>query len=216
MNDDEVVGLGELDHLGKELRRGTGAGRVVRVIEHEHLGFLEHVGRDAVEIRQVIVLRSQREVVHLPAEVFGMRAENRIAGDGHDDVVARVDECRREDRERGLAADRVQHLGVGIDPADAADLVEEVRSGDLQRLATVVGVTAVARILGFLVELGHDFGEGHLVRLAHAHVDDLRAGIGIESRLLGALDLLKFVDGRVLAVVDTTDAFREQVLDIAV
>ena len=216
VNDDEIIGLGELDHLGEKLRRGTGAGWVVRVIEHEHLGFLEHVGLDAVEIRQIIVLRCQREVVHLPAEVFGVCAEYRIARNGHDDIVARVDECCRQDGERGLAADRVQHLGVGVDFADAAYLVEEVRGGDLQGLAAVVGVASVFRFLSLLMEFVHHLREGHLVRFAHSHVDDLRAGIGIESRLFGALDLLKLINGRVFTVVDSTNAFREKVLNVAV
>ena len=216
VNDDEVVCLGELDDLGKELRRGTGAGRVVRVIEHEHLGLGQHFGRDVVEIRQIIVLRCQREVVHLPAEIFGVCAEYRIARNGHDDIVARVDECCRQDGKRGLAADRVQHLGVGVDSVDAAYLFEEVCGGDLQGLAAVVGVAAVFRFLSLLMEFGHHLGEGHLVRFAHSHVDDLRAGIGIKSRLFGALDLLKLINGSVFTVVDTTNAFREQILNIAV
>ena len=117
---------------------------------------------------------------------------------------------------RGLAADRVQHLGVGVDSVDAAYLFEEVCGGDLQGLAAVVGVAAVFRFLSLLMEFGHHLGEGHLVRFAHSHVDDLRAGIGIKSRLFGALDLLKLINGSVFTVVDTTNAFREQILNIAV
>ena len=215
MDDDQVVGLGKVDDFRKKLRSGAGAGRVVRIVQHEHLGLLQHISRNIVEIRQIIVHRCQREIVHLAVVIFGVRAEHRITGDGHDDSVAGIDESGGQDGECRLAADRVQHFRVGIDPADAADLLEKVRGGNLQRLPAVVGVTAVAWILSLLVELGHDLREGHFVRLADAHVNDFGTGVSLKHGVFGTLDLLKFVDSCVLTVFDTADSFSEQILNIA-
>ena len=209
VDDDEVVRLGEVDDLGEERRCGTRAGRVVRIVQHEHLGLGQHVGRDAVEVWQIIVLRRQCEVVHLAAVIFCVRAKHRIAGGGHDDGVAGIDEGSRQNGERRLAANGVEHFRVGVDAADAADVVDEPGGGFLERLAAVIGVTAVSWVLGLLVEFGHDLGERHFVRFADAHVDDLGAGVGLKHGVFGALDLLEFVDGGVFAVVDAADTFRE-------
>ena len=82
-------------------------------------------------------------------------------------------------------------------------------------LAAVIGVTAVGRFLGLLVEFGDDLRKSHFVRLADAHVDDLGAGVGLKHGIFGALDLFKLVDGRVFSVVDAADSFREQILNVA-
>ena len=77
------------------------------------------------------------------------------------------------------------------------------------------GVAAIGRVLSLFVELGDDLRERHFIWLTHAHIDDLCARIGVESRLFGALDLLKFVDGSVFAVFNTADPFSKQILNIA-
>ena len=51
--------------------------------------------------------------------------------------------------------------------------------------------------------------------VADAEVEEFRAGIGLERGPLGALDLLKLVDGGVLAVAPAANAFREQILNVA-
>ena len=215
VDDDEVVALGEVDDLGEELRSGAGAGRVVRIVQHEHLGLGQHVGRDTVEVRQIIVLRRQCEVVHLAAVIFCVCTEHGITWNRHDDVVAGGDEGGRQNGERRLAANGVEHFRVGVDAADAADVVEEPGGGFLERLATIIGVTAVGRFLCLLVEFGDDLRKSHFVRLADAHVDDLGAGVGLKHGIFGALDLFKLVDGCVFSVVDAADSFREQILNVA-
>jgi len=151
----------------------------------------------------------------LASVVLGVRAEHRITRDGHEDSVAGVDEGGRQNGERRLAADGVEHFCVGVDAADAADVVEEPGGGFLERLAAVIGVTAVGRVLGLLVEFGDDLRKSHFVRLADAHVDDLGAGVGLKHGIFGAFDLFKLVDGRVFSVVDAADSFREQILNVA-
>jgi hypothetical protein len=68
---------------------------------------------------------------------------------------------------------------------------------------------------GFRVERLDDAGVGHGVGLAHAEVEELGVRVGFLRRPLGALDLLKLVDGGVLAVALAADAFREQILNVA-
>ena len=79
----------------------------------------------------------------------------------------------------------------------------------LEHAVPIVGVAAIFRAAGRVVERGHDFGESHLVRLTHAHVDDFRAGMGRERGALGPFDFLKLVDGRGLPVLAATDAVRK-------
>ena len=120
VNDHELVLFGERDRLGEELRRRARAGRVVRIIQHQHLGLLQHVRRHGIQVRQELVLLRQRQVVRPARRVLGVGAEHRVARHGHEHVVARVDERRRQDGQRGLAADGVDHLRLRVDALDAA------------------------------------------------------------------------------------------------
>ena len=76
VDDDQVVGLGEGDHVLEELGRGARAGRVVGVVDDQRLGPLEHVGGHAGQVGQEAVLLQQRQVVDDAAEVLGVGAEH--------------------------------------------------------------------------------------------------------------------------------------------
>ena len=81
-------------------------------------------------------------------------------------------------------------------------------------VAAIVCVTAVLRLCrGILQSLDHDW-ERHLVWLTNAHVDQVDVWLRFFSCLLGALDLLKLIDGSGFAVLIAADALSEEFLDI--
>ena len=43
MNDDDAISSCEFNHFGKELRRRARAGRIIRIIDHQHLRLAENV-----------------------------------------------------------------------------------------------------------------------------------------------------------------------------
>ena len=95
VNDHQIVPLGEIHDARKELRRGTRARRVIRIIQHQHFGSGKHVGRN--RCRDRAKSRSPRvsgKIVHQPAVVFRVRAEHRITGRGHQHIIARIDQRR--------------------------------------------------------------------------------------------------------------------------
>src|SRR5262249_24293883 len=124
------------------------------------------------------------------------------------------DQSRGKDRESGFAADGMDHLGFGVDSTHAANLLEITRGSLLEDCVAVVGVAAIFGFESFVVQLSDDFGKSHFIRLADAHIDDLRAGIGSEGGPFGPFDLLEFIDGGGFAVLLSTNAFSEQILDI--
>jgi hypothetical protein len=79
---------------------------------------------------------------------------------------------------------------------------------------SIVGVPPVLGLARFHAEPFHHFRESHFVGLAHAQIDDLRAGMRGHRRPLGAFDLLEFVDGCGLAVLAAANPFRDQVLNV--
>ena len=97
LDDDEVVLLGEGDDFLVELTGGDGASRVVRVVEDEDLGLGQDVRRDGLQVGQEIVLSGELQVMDEAAVVLGVRAEDRVTRNGHEHVVAGIDEAARED-----------------------------------------------------------------------------------------------------------------------
>ena len=62
-------------------------------MDDQRLGPPQHFGRDAGEIGEEVVLRQQGDVVHFPAKVFRVCAENRITRRRHQRNIARIDEA---------------------------------------------------------------------------------------------------------------------------
>ncbi len=158
------------------------------------------------------VFLEERELHDFAAEVFGPGAEHAVAGDGQDGDVAGVDEAGREEREGGLAADGVNDLRVGIE-LDAVQRLHVAGRGRLEVGAAVVGVGAVLPFRGFFREAGDHGRERHVVGLAHAHVDQLDAGILRGGGAFGAFDLFELVDFGVFAEVGTADPGGEILLE---
>ena len=77
LHDDDAVGQGEVDDAFVKIARGHGPGRAVGVIDHQQLGPLFDVGRDAVQVGQKAVFFEQRQIVDFAAVVLGVRAGDR-------------------------------------------------------------------------------------------------------------------------------------------
>ena len=119
-----------------------------------------------------------------------------------------------QDRERRLAADRVQHFGLRVDALDAAHPFQVTGRRLFQDRVAVVRVTAVLRLARFRAQLLDHFREGHLVRLADAQVNDFRAGMGGHGGAFGAFDLLELVDRLRLAVLAAANPLRKKALNV--
>ena len=109
----------------------------------------------------------------------------------------------------------MDHLRLGVD-RHAADLPEIFRRGLLQQRVAVVGIAAILWLARLLVERLNDAGVGHCVRLAHPEVEELRVRIRLHGRAFRPFDLLKLVDGIVLAIPPAADAFGEQILNVTI
>jgi hypothetical protein len=145
-----------------------------------------------------------------------VRRKDAVAGRGHERHIAGVDEASRQNRQRGLGADAVDNLRVGVDAGDVADVVHPARRRLLERCAAVVGVNAILRLSRGGSQGSHAIGEGHFVGFADAQVDQLCSRMGGQCGALGPLDLLEFVDGRAFAVANAADALGEEILDVGV
>ncbi len=145
-----------------------------------------------------------------------MRAEYRIAGNCHQHVIARIDQRGRQDREGRFAADRVQHLGLGIDALDAANAVEVARGGLFQDRVAIVRVAAVLGQSRLGAQFLDHLRERHLVGFAHPEVNDIRPGMQCHRGAFGPFDALEFIDRLRLAVLAAADAVGEELLDVGV
>ena len=96
------------------------------------------------------------------------------------------------------------------------DLPQVTGSSVLELLNAVVGIAAVLGLFCLLLERPDHAGEGHLVRLAHAEIDELGAGMGRERGAFCTLDLLELVDLLFLAEHRAADPLGKQGLYIGV
>ncbi len=166
------------------------------------------------QIGQEMVLLAQRQVVHHAAVVLRVRAKHRVAGHGHENDVAGIDQRRRKNRKRRLAADGVDDLRLRID-GHAADPAQIPRRRLLEHGVAIVGVPAVLRLAGLRVKRLDDPRVGHRVGLAHAEIEKFRVRVRLLRGALGPLDLLELIDGGVFAVTLPADPLGEQILNVA-
>ena len=85
-------------------------------------------------------------------------------------------------------------FGGGIDVPDTEEGFEIFRRGVLEGRDAVVRVAPVVRIVDGGLERFANGGRRHLVRLAHAEVEQFHIRMGVLGGVLGALDLLKLVN----------------------
>src|SRR3954467_8487033 len=110
----------------------------------------------------------------------------------------------------------MHYFSIGIDSGHGADAFHVTGGGLFQCVVAVVGIAAVFGFGSFLVEFSDNFGEGHFVGFAYAHVDDFGAGICGEGGALGAFDFFELIDGGGLAVLLPADAVGEEILNVRV
>ena len=95
----------------------------------------------------------------------------------------------------------------------AEDLAHEPGGGFLERGDAVIRVAAILDAIHLAFQSLADERRGHVVVLTDAEVEELPLGMGGEGGAFGALDLLELVYLRVLAVVGSADAIREESLE---
>ena len=204
--------VGPVDDAGIEVAGCRLAGGAVGVAEDEELRPGENVGRDAVEIGKEVVLGDQRQPVDRAAEPARGGAGDRIAGNGHERDVTRVDEGRGEHRVGGLRADAMVDFGDGVE-RDAELPLHEGGDGLLVLRDAVVGIAAVLRAVDLLVHHRSDDLRGHLVVLADPEVEHPPLWMVGDRLPLGPLDELELVDLVPLAVLGSPDTGGEAVLE---
>ena len=131
--------------------------------------------------------------------IFRVRSENGITRHRHQHDIAGIYQRSRQDGKRRLTADGMNHLRLRVE-SYPAHVPQITRRRLLELRVAVVGVAAILRLARFAVEGLHNARIRHCVRLAHAQVKKLRLRICLDRRPFRTLDLLEFVDRRVLAV----------------
>jgi len=103
LDHDEVVLLGEGNDLLVELARGAGAGRVIRKVEHQHLGLGQDVGGDRLQVGEEMVFGGQLQVMNEASVILSVGAEHRVTPEhrvtrsSHEDIIAGIDQAARQD-----------------------------------------------------------------------------------------------------------------------
>ena len=129
--DDEPVLAGQLDDAPHRLPAVDGAGRIVRVDEHDRLRARSDPRGDVRRIR-VPAVRLVRQVVHRPAPAQGhLGGPQRVVGGGDEHLVIDVQQGLQDDRDE-LAHAVAEHDLVDVD-VEALGLVV-VRHGGAGRV----------------------------------------------------------------------------------
>ena len=152
--------------------------------------------------------------MHPPTEVLRVGAEHRVARHRHQHVIAGIDQRRRQDGQRRLAANRVHHFRLCIDALDAAHPLQVTGRRLFQHHAPIVRIAAVLRLARLSTELLHHCRARHLIGLSDAQVNDLRARMGRHGRAFGPFDPLKFIDRVRLAVLPAANPLRKKLLNV--
>ena len=215
LHDHDVVLVREIDGPLVKVARGHLARRAVGIAQHQQLGLPAHVGGNRIQLGQEIIFPRQRQGIHAAAVILRVRAGNRITRHGHERHVARIDERRRQHRQRRFRADAMVDFAVRIE-LDAKIALHEPRHGFLEFGRAVVGIAPVFRPVDFL---GHPRANAlgrHLVVLADAEIDQRSLGMLGHRFALGSFDLLELVDLRAFAVIRAADALGKQSLKVRI
>ena len=182
MHDQDVVLGSEVDDALEELHRGGLSRRHVGVIDEHHLHAVEAGPFDGLEIGVEVRLLVERIGQHHAAgQPHGGRI-GRIAGVGHEDLVARVEERHADVHDTLLRTDERQHLAVVVE-FGAVPLLVPVGKSLAQDGLTLVGHVFVdigtLRLAGQTVDDGL---VGREVGTSHSEFDDLTTGSGLDFR----------------------------------
>ena len=170
------LALREGDEAGEEVVLDHGARGVVGVAHEDHLGALERLGRDGLEVRLEAELGDQREV-HGGA-VGQQRAGDvhRVPGVGGQGHVARVEQHLADVRDALLGAEQRDDLVGRVERDAEARRVEPGHGLAEAELALVARVLVRRRVGGALGERRDDVRRRGQVGIADAEADDVDAG----------------------------------------
>lgn len=101
-----------------------------------------------------------------------------------------------------------------IEATDAENVFHVTGGGLAEVGPSVIGVSAILGFCRLLLKGLDDFGEGHFIGLADAHVDQGEMGFLGAGGGLGSFDFLKFIDLVGFPVGGPADSFRKKILDI--
>ena len=178
VDDHDVVLARELDDLLVDLGRAHRAHRVCGQRDDHVLGAVRHLRVDARHVGQEVVLGRERVERARAAGERGGVAEDRVAGVGHQDGVALVDE-RGAQGQHALLGAAAAHDHVVRDAVHAVAVLVVGAHGVQQLVLVVQGVLPVGRVLGALDQRVYDVLRGPEVRRPHREVVD-RAALGLK------------------------------------
>ena len=183
--------LRERHQLLVEVEVGDIGGRVRRIADHDRDRLRDRVHDRALERREEIRRRLRRHRADHAAGHQEAEGVDRIARIGHQHDVARRGDRLRHVGEAFLGAERGDDLGVRIElHAEAPRVIGRLRAA---QAGNALGrrIAVGARLAERLLQLLDDVGRRRQVRIAHAEIDDV--GAGVASGRLGAVDLLEHV-----------------------
>ena len=181
MDDEDLVGTGELHDPLEEPSRHDRAGRVVRIVEVHELRPPRDALLDRAEVRDEPVLGLERHQHRLGSGQPGAARIDGVAGICCERIVAGIQEREVEIEDRLLGADRGDDLRVGIERYVEAARVEVAHRGAEVRAAAVGRVPVRFRLADGLLHRLDDQRRRRPVGVADAeadHVDSRRALLG--------------------------------------
>ena len=144
-----------------------------------------------------------------------MGAEDGIARRGHQDAITRIDQCRRQIESAALLPIECTTSVSGWMPSHCIHGRDSVRRRFLQYGSRhIVRVASILRLAHFFTQFLNDLRERHLVRLAHAHINDFATGMRGYRRALGLLDFLELINCVRLAALAAANPLGEKLLYI--
>ncbi len=198
-NEDAVL-LRERHELLVEIEIGHVRGRIRRVAHHHRDRLRDRVGDGALEDGEKLRRRIRRHRADDAAGHQESEGVDRVARVGHQHDIARRGDRLRDIGEAFLGAQRGDDLGVGVElHPEAARIISGLRAaqpGNALRRGIAVGARLAERLLHLL----DDVSRRRQVRIAHAEIDDVRAGVA--GHRLGAVDRFEHVRRQTLDAVE--------------
>ncbi len=195
-----LVLLRERHQLLVEVEARHVRGRVRRIAHHHGDRLRDRMRDRALEDREELRRRVRRHRADHAARHQEAEGVDRVARVGHQHDVARRGDRLRDIGEAFLRAQRGHHLGVRIElHAEAARVIGGLRTA--QARDALGGRIAVgARLAERLLDLLDDVSGRRQIGIAHAEIDDIRAGV--PRRGLGAVHGLEHVRRQALDAVE--------------
>ena len=121
-----VYASGDLDHFFHGFFRDPGTGRIVRIVERDHLSVFVYQRSEFLDVRQKLILRTQLQDPHLRADRFRDRIMLLVGRHHADHIVLGFDQ-RRDDlivrADRAVRRHYVLRLQILIKPGNACQIL---------------------------------------------------------------------------------------------